>query len=71
MSKSITAWPNIDHCVQVSNVLNPVTHVLDVAIKNVFIKLADLPFFEDIGNDKSMVPIIIINRKLLTMDLMG
>lgn len=60
----IIVFPKLDHCVKVSFVVNPVTHVDDVAVNKQSKKEAFSPLFEDIGSINRKVPTKIIVIKL-------
>ena len=63
--------PSVDQCEYVSKGVKPVTHVQEVDIKRLSIKLVDCPFLAHIGRDSSIVPTTITARKLDTINLTG
>ena len=67
----ITVLPKLDHWVNVSFVVNPVTHVDDVAVNKQSKKEAFSPLFEEMGNIKRKVPTKIIVTKLKQTVLTG
>ena len=71
MRQIITISPKREKYVPVSRTTSPVTHVAELAVKYASRKLVGVPVEDDIGRLRSIPPVNMTRKKLITIRVLG